>query len=219
MDIKTLQNMTLDDLLDIDISRLNKEEVAIVEKKLIKVANRRIARLKKSGKINLTKLTRKEKRGFSRYSPSPKVKNVRNKMVKNAVKVQEFLNKKTTKIREVDKQLERYKKMIRNTLGNSKMNITNRQAKRVSRLMEKAKEMLVNNDANKKLSGSPRLLQQVVDIVKSRKYIKNDEAEQIIQTAINKGYEESQELLRTLNEESKGSLDIGSNGNGFSPFD
>lgn len=219
MDIKTIERMTLDDLLDLDISRLKKEEVAIVEKRLIKVANRRISRLKKSGKINLSKLTRKEKRGFVKYSPSGKVKNVRNQMVKNAVKVQDFLNKKNTKIREIDKQMERYKKVIRNTLGNSKLNISDRQAKRVSRLMNKAKEMLINNDANKKLSGSPRLLQQVVDIVKSRKYIKNDEAERIIESAINEGYEKSQELLRQLNKETSNGLDIDSNENGFNPFD
>ena len=218
MDIKTLQNMKFEDLIDIDISKLKKDEIAIVEKRFVKVANQRISRLRKSGKMGLSKLTKAEKRGFKSTNVSSKGGNSRNTVLHNAVKIQKFLQKKTTSTRKIDKQMERYKKVIRNTLGNSKMKISDRQAKRISRLMEKAKEMSINNDANKKTSGSPRLLQQIVDIVKSRKYIRNDEAEKIIQTAINEGYEESQKLLQQLNEEDNKSLDITNNGNEFNPF-
>ena len=217
MDIKTLQNMKFEDLIDIDVSKLNKDEIAIVEKRLMKVANQRISRLRKSGKMNLSKLTKTEKRGF-KTTKSSKSGNLRNQMLHNTVKIQKFLQKKTTSTRKIDKQMERYKNVIRKTIGNSKMKISDRQAKRISRLMEKAKEMSINNDANKKMSGSPRLLQQIVDIVRSHKYIRNDEAERIIQTAINNGYEEAQKLLQQLNEEDRNSLDIESNENGFNPF-
>ena len=58
---------------------------------------------------------------------------------------------------------------------------------------------------NKKFSGSPYVLQMIVDIVKSREYIKNDEAEQIIAEAIQNGYESAQRLMnQLLNEDEDG---------------
>ena len=56
MDLKTLQNMKLEDLLDVDLSKLNEEEMRYVEKRFIKNVNRRIKRLKESGRLSSSKL-------------------------------------------------------------------------------------------------------------------------------------------------------------------
>lgn len=232
MTIEELKKMTLKDIVNIDASKLTTEEVAYIEKRLVQASNRRVKRLKESGKIGLTKLSKKEKRGFTPYKvpkgytaktgtkgvymPKEKKKgkkksiNVRNKRVKNISEMQEFLKKKTSTVTGVDTQMNRYKDVIRKTTG-YEGNITDRQAKRVSKLMEKAKEMGITNDANKKLSGSPRLLSLILDIVKQRKYVRNDEAELIIQKAIEEGYESAQETLSKLRNEDKIGLDIDDN--------
>lgn len=229
MSIEELKKMKLDTLLKVDASKLTTEEVAYVEKRLVQSANRRIKRLRESKKLGLTKLTKKEKRGFSTYKtpkgykPKSSAKgvyeitkktkgkrrsiNVRNKRVSNVSDLQEFLSKKTSTVKGIETQLERYKNVIKNSIG-YEGNITDRQAKRISKLMERAKEMGINNDANKKFSGSPRLLSMIVDIVKAKKYIKNDEAELIISRAIEEGYQEAQKTLSRLRQEDAEGLDI-----------
>lgn len=214
MDLKSLK---LNDLLSLDFGKLTSTELAYVEKRLSQTANRRIKRLKETKKIGQAKLTRSEKSGFKPYKAPKGYKpvseggnllkkegkrkpiNLRNKRLKQATKIKEFLEKKTSKVKEIDAQLERYKDVIKKTTGYEK-NITDRQAKRISRLMEKAREMGISNEG-KKFSGSPKVLQLIVDIVKSKDYIKNADAEIIIQDAINNGYESAQRLLNTLNEE------------------
>ena len=228
MSIKELEMMSLEDLINIDASKLTTEEVEYVEKRLTAVANRRVRRLKKAKKITLAKLSRKERRGFKKYKipkgyepktetkgvyedPTKKGKkktiNVRNKRVSNVRDIQTFLKKKTSTIKGTDTQLNRYKKVIKDTTG-YEGNITDRQAKRISKLMEKAKEIGINNDANKKFSGSPRLLSLIVDVVKSREYITNDEAEKIISDAITEGYETAQKTLLKLQQEDVEGLDV-----------
>lgn len=215
MDLKSLK---LDDLLSLDFGKLTSTELAYVEKRLSQTANRRIKRLKETKKIGQAKLTRSEKAGFKPYKAPKGYKpvseggnllkkagkrksiNVRNKRLQQATKIKEFLEKKTSKVKEIDAQMERYKDVIKKTTGYEK-NITDRQAKRISRLMEKAREMGIGGEGNKKFSGSPKVLQLIVDIVKSKDYIKNADAEIIIQDAINNGYESAQRLLNNLNEE------------------
>ena len=215
MDLKSLK---LNDLLSLDFGKLTSTELAYVEKRLSQTANRRIKRLKETKKIGQAKLTRSEKAGFKPYKAPKGYKpvseggnllkkagkrksiNVRNKRLQQATRIKEFLEKKTSKVKEIDAQMERYKDVIKKTTGYEK-NITDRQAKRISRLMEKAREMGIGGEGNKKFSGSPKILQLIVDIVKSKDYIKNADAEIIIQDAINNGYESAQRLLNNLNEE------------------
>ena len=215
MDLKSLK---LNDLLKLDFGKLTSSELAYVEKRLSRTANRRLQRLKEQKKIGQAKLTKGEKAGFKPYKAPKGYKatteggnilkkagkrkaiNVRNKRLQSATKVKEFLEKKTSKVKEVNAQMERYKKVIKDATGYDKK-ISDRQAKRISRLMEKAREMGIGGEGNKKFSGSPRMLQLIVDIVKSKDYIKNDEAELIIQNAINNGYESAQRLLNNLNDE------------------
>ena len=68
MDLKMLKGMSLDDLLDVDFTKLKEDEVAYVEKRLIKTANRRINSLRKSGLISQSHLTAKEKKGLNSYN-------------------------------------------------------------------------------------------------------------------------------------------------------
>ena len=222
MDLKSLK---LNDLLSLDFGKLTSTELAYVEKRLSQTANRRIKRLKETKKIGQAKLTRSEKAGFKPYKAPKGYKpvseggnllkkagkrksiNVRNKRLQQATKIKEFLEKKTSKVKEIDAQMERYKNVIKEATGYEK-NITDRQAKRISRLMEKAREMGIGGEGNKKFSGSPKVLQLIVDIVKSRKYVKNDDAEIIIQNAINEGYESAQELLNNLNKEDENGDDF-----------
>lgn len=219
MDLKTLQNMKLEDLLDVDLSKLNEEEMRYVEKRFVKNVNRRIKRLKDTGRLSSSKLSAQEKKGLTTYKiPKNRVKttrggkqvkiNVRNKIMKSANKARETLLKKTSKARAIDEKAEQYKSVIRKTLGNSDMRISDRQAKRIGKLMAKAEELYGMGAVNKKLSGSPQVLQAVVDIVKARKYIKNDEAEIIIKNAITEGYEEAKQLMDNLLEEDNEGFDI-----------
>ena len=57
MNLKMLKGMKLDDLLNVDFTQLKEDEVAYVEKRLIKTANRRIAKLKQSGLISQSHLS------------------------------------------------------------------------------------------------------------------------------------------------------------------
>ena len=238
MSVEELKKLSLDDLLNVDASKLTTEEVAYLEKRLSQTANRRIKKLRQAKKVGLTKLSAKEKRGFKTYTPpkgykaktstkgvyvsvSPKGRkktiNVRNKKAKNVKDIQDFLKKKTSTVKGVDTQLERYKNVIKNTTG-YEGNITDRQAKRISKLMEKAKEMGINTgEGNKKLSGSPRVLSLIVDIVKQHKYVKNEDAENIIEEAITEGYEEAQKMLDEMKKEDSKGLDVGSSDD-FDPF-
>ena len=176
--IEELKKMKISDLVDIDVSRLTSDEVAYIERRLVKEANRRLSRLKKARKTASAKLTRKERKGFKSYKapkgykpktagsnklivPGTKKKpiDLRNKRVKNVTDIQTFLKKKTTRIRELNAQEQRYKKVISDTLGKD-LNLSSRQMKRISRLMEKAKEIAGLDGTSKKMSGSPRLLAQ-----------------------------------------------------------
>lgn len=216
MDLKTLQNMKLEDLLDVDLSKLNEEEMQYVEKRFIKNVNRRIKRLKESGRLSSSKLSTQEKKGMTAYKiPKNRTKttkggktikiNVRNKLMKSANKARETLLKKTSKAKAIDAKAEQYKDTIRKTLGSSQLRITDRQAKRIGRLMAKAEELYGMGSSNKKLSGSPQVLQAIVDIVKARKYIKNDDAEILIKNAITEGYEAAKQLMdKLLNEDEEG---------------
>ena len=230
MSIEELKQMSLKDLLDIDASRLTSEEVAYVEKRLVKEANRRLRRLKQAKKLTSAKLTKKERKGFtsfktpkgykpktagsnklvSKTSRKKKPIDVRNKRAKNVTEVQSFLKKKTSKIKGINKQDENYRKVISKTMGRE-INLTDRQLRRVSRLMEKAKELLgITDEQHKKLSGSPvqNVLATVIDIVKSRKYIKVDDALDLIDVTIHEGYEKTQRIINDLNEEDADGLDI-----------
>ena len=218
MNLKMLKGMKLDDLLDVDFTQLKEDEVAYVEKRLVKTANRRIAKLKQTGLISQSHLTAKEKKGLSTYK-APKTRtrvtrggksvriNVRNKLVKSANKARDVLLKKTSKASEITDQESRYRKVISDTLGKD-VKLDRRRLKRVGRLMKKAEELYGMGTTNKKFSGSPYILQTIVDIVKSRDYIKNDDAERIINEAIENGYESAQEMMNQLLNEDEDGLDI-----------
>ena len=211
MNLKMLKGMKLDDLLNVDFTQLKEDEVAYVEKRLIRTANRRIAKLKQSGLISQSHLSAKEKKGLTGYkAPKSRTRvtrggktvriNVRNKLVKSANKARDLLLKKTSKTSNITEQELRYRKVISDTLGKD-VKLDRRRLKRVGRLMKKAEELYGLGTTNKKLSGSPTVLQAIVDIVKSRDYIKNDDAERIIEEAIENGYESAQRLLNEIVED------------------
>lgn len=218
MDLKTLKGLKLEDLLDVDYSQLKEDEVAYVERRLIRTVNKRITRLKETGLISQSHLTAKEKKGLSAYKP-PKggmkmtkggktVKiNIRNKRIKSANKARDILMKKTSKAEAITDQEARYRKTISDTLGRN-IKLDRRRLKRVGRLMKKAEELYGMGTTNKKFSGSPYILQMIVDIVKSREYVKNDEAEEIINEAIERGYEAGQKLLNALTDEDEDGLEF-----------
>lgn len=206
MDLKVLKGMRLEDLLNMDYGSLKEEEVAYVEKRLVKATNQRIKRLKDKGLISQSHLTAKEKKGLSVYkAPKGGVRvtrggktvrvNIRNKRLKSLNKARDVLLKKTSKASEITTQEDRYRKVISDQLGKD-VKIDRRRLKRIGKLMAKAEEIYGMGDTNKKFSGSPVVLQTIVDIVKSRKYIKNDEAEEIIMEAIENGYKSAQSLMR-----------------------
>ena len=208
MDLKMLKGLSLEDLLNVDFTQLKEDEVAYVERRLVKTANRRISKLKQTGLISQSHLSAKEKKGLSTYK-APKggtkvtrggkvVKiNIRNKRIKSANKARDVLLKKTSKSSAITDQESRYRKVISDTLGKD-IKLDRRRLKRVGKLMKKAEELYGMGTTNKKFSGSPFVLQMIVDIVKSRKYIKNDEAEEIINEAIENGYQKAQELMNEL---------------------
>ena len=210
--------MKLDDLLDVDYTKLTEEEVSYVEKRLVRTANRRIAKLRKEGLISRSRLSAKEKKGFTGYkAPKSRTRvtrggktvriNVRNKLVKSANKVREALLKKTSKASGISESDLRYKQVISDTLGHD-VKLDKRRLKRVNKLMKKAEELYGMGKDNKKLTGSPQILQTIVDIVKSRDYIKNDEAEQIIQESIENGYKSAQEMMNKILDEDEEGIEL-----------
>ena len=213
-----LKGMSLDDLLNVDFTQLKEDEIAYVERRLIKSANRRINSLRKSGLISQSHLTAKEKKGLNRYvAPKSRTRvtrggkvvkiNVRNKLVKSANRARDVLLKKTSKASNITDQESRYRKVISDTLGRD-IKLDRRRLKRVGKLMKKAEELYGMGTTNKKFSGSPYVLQMIVNIVKSREYIKNDEAEQIINDAIQNGYESAQRMMNQLLNEDEDGIDI-----------
>ena len=206
MDLKMLKGMTLEDLLNVDYTGLKENEVTYVEKRLVKAVNKRVNRLKETGLIAHTRLTAKEKKGMTAYkAPKGGVKttrggktikiNIRNKRIRSANKAREILSKKTSRVSGISEQELRYKKVISDTLGKD-VKLDRRRLKRIGKLMKKAEELYGMGNTNKKFTGSPFIVQTVVDIVKSRKYIKNDEAEEIIQEAVEHGYKSAQNLMK-----------------------
>lgn len=203
-----LKGMSLDDLLNVDYTGLTEPEVAYVEKRLINAVNRRVKKLKEAGLISHTRLSAKEKKGLSTYkAPKGGVRttrggktvriNIRNKRIKSANKAREVLSKKTSRVSGVTAQEERYRQVISDKLGKD-VKLDKRRLKRVNKLMKKAEELYGLGNDNKKFSGSPIVLQTIVDIVKSRKYIRNEDAEEIIQEAIDRGYKSAQDLMKTF---------------------
>ena len=221
MDLKMLKGLSLDDLLNVDFTKLTESEVAYVEKRLIRTVNRRIAKLKQTGLISQSKLSTKEKKGLTPYKApkggmkvtrgGKKIKiNVRNKLIKSSNKARDILLKKTSKATAITEQEERYRKVISDTLGKD-VKLDRRRLKRVGKLMKKAEELYGLGVTNKKFSGSPYVLQMIVDIVKSREYIKNEDAEEIINEAIENGYENAQRLMNELlkaSEDEKAEIDF-----------
>lgn len=208
MNLTMLKGMKLDDLLNVDYTGLTEEEVAYVEKRLVNAVNRRVKKLKESGLITHTRLSARQKKGMSTYKP-PKggvrvtrggktVRvNIRNKRIKSSNKARDILTKKTSTVSGVLSQEDRYKKVISEQLG-KEVKLDKRRLKRVNKLMKKAEELYGLGNENKKFSGSPIVLQTIVDIVKSRQYIKNEDAEEIIQEAIDRGYKSAQDLMKSF---------------------
>ena len=221
MDLKMLKGMKLDDLLNLDYGNLNQEEVAYVEKRLVNTVNRRIRKLKDKGLISRSSLTAKEKKGLKTYkAPKGNVRttrggktvriNVRNKRLKSIKKAREVLMKKNATIRGLNASDERYRQVISEQLGHE-VKLDKRTLTRLHKLMSKAQELYGLGDTNKKFSGSPIVLQTIVDIVKSRKYIRNDDAEDIIVTAVEYGYKQAQTLMKEfldIEQEDNESADI-----------
>ena len=208
MDLKFLKGLSLEDLLNVDYTKLTEEEVAYVEKRLVRAANKRINKLKKAGLISQAKLSAKAKKGISTYkAPKNRIKvtrggkkvtiNVRNKRVKSANRARDILLKKTSTVSGVKSREEVYRKVISDTLGKD-VKLDRRRLKRIGKLMKKAEELYGLGTTNKKFSGSPFVLQMIVDIVKSRKYVRNEDAEEIINEAIENGYKKAQELMNEL---------------------
>ena len=208
MDLKMLKGLSLDDLLNVDYTKLTEDEVAYVEKRLVKTANRRISKLKQTRLISQSHLSAKEKKGLSTYKvPKGGVRvtrggkivkiNVRNKRIRSANRARDVLLKKTSKTTAITDQEARYRKVISETLGTD-VRLDRRRLKRVGKLMKKAEELYGMGTTNKKFSGSPFVLQMIVNIVKSRKYIRNEEAEEIINEAIENGYQKAQQLMDEL---------------------
>lgn len=229
--IEELRKLKINDLLDIDASRLTADEVAYIEKRLVKEANRRLSRLRKAKKLSASKTTKTERKGFKSYKvpkgykPSKTGSNryvaevgrgkrkkdidIRNKKVANISKVQDFLKKKTTRLRELSAQEKRYQDVISKAVGKD-VHLTSRQMKRISRLMDKAQELAGLDPNTKKTVGSPRLLAIIVEAVKSRRYIKNDDIEKVIMSAITEGYEKAQQIINDLRNEDAEGLEIDS---------
>lgn len=217
MDLKMLKGMKLDDLLNVDYTKLTETEVAYVEKRLIKAVNKRLNVLKQSGQLSRSKLTKSERKGVTPVDTSKRTRvtrggktvsvNVRNKLIKTSNKARNILLKKTSKETGISAQDQRYKDVISKTLG-KEVKLDKRRLKRVNNLMKKAEELYGMGVTNKKFTGSPFILQTVVDIVKSRDYIKNDEAERIIEEAIENGYESAQRMMKQLLDEDKDGIDI-----------
>lgn len=217
MDLKMLKGMKLDDLLNVDYTKLTETEVAYVEKRLIKAVNKRLNILKQSGQLSRSKLTKSERKGVTPVDTSKRTRvtrggktvsvNVRNKLIKASNKARNILLKKTSKETGISAQDQRYKDVISKTLG-KEVKLDKRRLKRVNNLMKKAEELYGMGVTNKKFTGSPFILQTVVDIVKSRDYIKNDEAERIIEEAIENGYESAQRMMKQLLDEDKDGIDI-----------
>lgn len=211
MDLKMLKGMKLDDLLNVDYTKLNEQEIQYVERRLIKTVNTRITKLKNAGQLTSSRLSARERKGMTGYkAPKNRVKvtrggkqvkiNVRNKLVKSANKARNTLMKTTSTLKGVTDAEERYRKMISDKLGKD-LKIDKRRLKRINKLMKKAEELYNIGDPNKKFSGSPYVLQTVVNIVKSRDYITNDRAEEIINEAIDNGYQAGQRMLKQLLDE------------------
>lgn len=218
MDLKMLKGMKLDDLLNVDYTKLNEQEIQYVEKRLIKTVNTRITKLKNAGQLTSSRLSARERKGMTGYkAPKNRVKvtrggkqvkiNVRNKLVKSANKARNTLMKTTSTLKGVTDAEERYRKMISDKLGKD-LKIDKRRLKRINKLMKKAEELYNIGDPNKKFSGSPYVLQTVVDIVKSRDYITNDRAEEIINEAIDNGYQAGQRMLKQLLDEDENGTTI-----------
>lgn len=219
MDLKMLKGMSLEDLLNLDYTQLKENEVAYVEKRLIKTVNRRINKLKQSGMISRSKLTTSEKKGLKPVDISKRTRvtrggktvsvNIRNKLIKASNKARNILLKKTSKESGISEQDQRYKDVVSKTLGHE-VKLDKRRLRRVNKLMKKAQEYYELGQTNKKFTGSPYILQTIVDIVKSRDYITNDKAETIIQEAIENGYESAMRIMKQLLEEDSEGLDVGS---------
>lgn len=214
-----LKGMSLEDLLNLDYTQLKENEVAYVEKRLIKTVNRRINKLKQSGMISRSKLTTSEKKGLKPVDISKRTRvtrggktvsvNIRNKLIKASNKARNILLKKTSKESGISEQDQRYKDVVSKTLGHE-VKLDKRRLRRVNKLMKKAQEYYELGQTNKKFTGSPYILQTIVDIVKSRDYITNDKAETIIQEAIENGYESAMRIMKQLLEEDSEGLDVGS---------
>lgn len=219
MDLKMLKGMSLEDLLNLDYTQLKENEVAYVEKRLIKTVNQRINKLKQSGMISRSKLTTSEKKGLKPVDISKRTRvtrggktvsvNIRNKLIKASNKARNILLKKTSKESGISEQDQRYKDVISKTLGHE-VKLDKRRLRRVNKLMKKAQEYYELGQTNKKFTGSPYILQTIVDIVKSRDYITNDKAETIIQEAVDNGYESAMRMMKQLLEEDSEGLDVGS---------
>ena len=217
MDLKMLKGMKLDDLLNVDFTKLKEDEVAYVEKRLIKTVNKRINKLKETGMLSRSKLSAGERKGLKPVDTSKRTRvtrggkvvgiNVRNKLIQKSNKARNILLKKTSKAVGISEQDARYKKVISDTLGRE-VKLDKRRLRRVNKLMKKAEELYGLGTTNKKFTGSPFILQTVIDIVKSRDYVTNDEAERIINEAVEHGYESAQRMMKQLLEEDIDGVDI-----------
>ena len=219
MDLKTLKGMSLEDLLNVDYTLLKEDEVAYVEKRLIRTVNKRLNRLKKSGLLTRSKLTKSERKGITPVDTSKRTRvtrggkvvpvNVRNKLIKASNKARNILMKKTSTESGISEQDKRYKDVISDAIGHE-VKLDKRRLRRVNKLMKKAEELYGMGMTNKKFTGSPYILQTIVDIVKSRKYLTNDEAEEIISDAIDNGYESAQKKIKQFLDEDNEGIDVGS---------
>lgn len=190
-----IKKLSLNDLLNLDLAKLNKFEVREVSDKLNKIARQRINRLKKdkTGRLSpsLSKFKNKP------FSTSENVKNERNINLRNIRRARTFLSNPTSTIsgakafrKKLDKTIKETSKKVtpqvqqttKRSRGRPKRQLgdplTDRQFKRYWRLWDKLKDRLGGEEAISNLygsKGSSKLMTKLEEQVTSGKYITNDD--------------------------------------------
>lgn len=190
-----IKKLSLNDLLNLDLAKLNKFEVREVSDKLNKIARQRINRLKKdkTGRLSpsLSKFKNKP------FSTSENVKNERNINLRNIRRARTFLSNPTSTVsgakafrKKLDKTIKETSKKVtpqvqqttKRSRGRPKRQLgdplTDRQFKRYWRLWDKLKDRLGGEEAISNLygsKGSSKLMTKLEEQVTSGKYITNDD--------------------------------------------
>lgn len=191
------RNLNITKATSINPNELKTNEMRDYYNSLIKIANKRIKNLKDAGLGRLSPALGQRKGRYFKPIKTPKINRnldtYRNRMYHEVMKIQNFLDAKTSTLRGTKKFMSDVMNTIRKQTGLKKLKFNKSEFKRFFKLWDKAVERWGGGDVKGKKNDSP-VWKKLAELVHSRDWNKESDILDAMEEEFKLQYEESEEI-------------------------